>query len=436
MDTYVIPKVIEDYAGNSFAQALRPLASEDSKGRRITGWKLPLQMLDIDKSPNTIQIYGEILAGFNDLAGQGAGEFGQNIGNLFYVYNMIVNKDSFGQNAFTRIFENLIQTDAGSMVNLFNEYVSNLDRKGWSFNELGASAEEAKYRIVRDNPDTRVKTTITAMGNPQLLDLPLFYNSPINSILSDEEKARQEKERPTIQYKYDLDPTAITVELVKQLQRRIPESKITIITDEELEERFGQLPQFSDICDSKGFILDGDIYINVSKCADLSSAVLLHEFAHVVLAYIKYGKPDLYYTILSSVKDNPKFDEIAAAYPNHVGSDLYEEVFANLLETFLAGKEYITDDGETKRVTSGFMINYMEGIMSAFNYLFDLNDYIIKPKDVIDSKLDDVLMKFGHNLLDGNIEIGKTVIQDSQLQNTIKQDLYKDNKLTNSCDET
>ena len=71
-------------------------------------------MLDIDKSPNTVQIYGNILAGFNEIAEQGAGEFGQTIGNLFYVYNMIINKDSFGQNAFTRIFENLIQTNATS----------------------------------------------------------------------------------------------------------------------------------------------------------------------------------------------------------------------------------------------------------------------------------------------------------------------------------
>lgn len=437
MDTYVIPKIIENYKGNSFAESLRPLANEDSKGRKLTGWKLPLQMLDIDKSPNTIQIYGEILAGFNEIANQGAGEFGQTIGSLFYVYNMIVNKDSFGQNAFTRLFENLIQTDAGSMVNLFNEYVSSLDDKDWSFTELGATVNEAKYRINRDNPDSRIKSDLAnGQFNPLLLDLPFFYTTPINSILSEEEIARRDREHPTIHYKFDLDPVAITTELVKQLQQRIPESKVFLITDDELKEKFAQTPQFRDICDSKGFILDGDIYINISKSEELSSAVFLHEFTHVILAYLKYSKPDLYYSILASVKNNPKFDEIAARYPNHIGSDLYEEVFANLLETFLANKEYITDTGESKKVTSGFMVNYTEGIVSVFNYLFDLQGYILKPEDIVGHKLDDVLSAFGHNLLDGNIPIGKAIIQDSQIQNTIKRQLYEDNKLTNSCDET
>ena len=37
MDTYVIPRIIETYKGNSFAESLRPLANEDSKGRMLTG---------------------------------------------------------------------------------------------------------------------------------------------------------------------------------------------------------------------------------------------------------------------------------------------------------------------------------------------------------------------------------------------------------------
>ena len=106
-----------------------------------------------------------------------------------------------------------------------------------------------------------------------------------------------------------------------------------------------------------------------------------------------------------------------------------------MLETFLAGKEYITDSGNSKNVLSGFMTNYKEAIIDSLNYLFGLDGYILKPEDVIDKNLEDVLSKFGHNLLMGSIPIEKAVIKDAQLQNTIKQDLFKENKLTNTCDE-
>jgi hypothetical protein len=334
-------------------------------------------MLDIDKAPNTIQIYSEILAGFNQIANQDAGEFGQTIGDLLYVYNMIVNKDSFGQNSFTRIFENLIMTSSGNMANLFNSYITRLDDSNMTIEEIGALESEAAYKINKDNPNTRVPfedITLLATSNNTSIDLPYFYKMPIKSVLTPEEIAKQKENLPKPAYAYDLDAVTITTELVKQLQKRT-DANIQLITDEDLEQ-FKWLPQFEDICDSKGFILNGNIYINLTKAGELSSDVLLHEFSHVILAYLKFNKDpqsrNLYYTILSSVKNHPAFKEIAAKYPNHIGSDLYEEVFANLLESFFANKEYLDDYNGLRKVSTGFMTNYKDDIIKSLNYLFDL----------------------------------------------------------------
>lgn len=442
MDTYVFPRIIEKYKGNAFADSLRPLASIDERtDKKLTGWKLPLQMLDIDKAPNTIQIYGEILAGFNQIADQDAEDFGQTIGDLLYVYNMIVNKDSFGQNSFTRIFENLVMTSSGNMANLFNAYISRLDDSEMTLNDLGALQQEAEYKINRDNPDSRVPFSELAILQTQVttaIDLPYFYKMPIKNVLTAEEIAKQKENLLKPAYAYDLDAVAITTELVKQLQKRT-NADIHLITDEDLEQ-FKDSSQFSEICDSKGFIMNGEIYINLTKSGELSSDVLLHEFAHIVLAYLKFSdvpqNRNLYYTILSNVKNHPAFSEIAARYPNYIGSDLYEEVFANLLQDFLAGKEYLDDYGNSRKVSSGFMTNYKEDIIKSLNYLFDLQGRIIRAEDVVNKSMEDVLSAFGYNLLNSSVEISKAIIENAQMHNTIKQQLYNEQKITNSCDET
>jgi hypothetical protein len=47
---------------------------------------------------------------------------GMKVADLFYLYNLIVNKDSFGQKSLTRLFENLVNSNKGSfLVNDFNQ---------------------------------------------------------------------------------------------------------------------------------------------------------------------------------------------------------------------------------------------------------------------------------------------------------------------------
>jgi hypothetical protein len=49
--------------------------------------------------------------------------------------------------------------------------------------------------------------------------------------------------------------------------------------------------------------------------------------------------------------------------------------------------------------------------------------------------MEDVLSAFGHNLLNSSVEISKAIIENAQVHNTIKQQLYNEQKIKNSCDE-
>ena len=52
------------------------------------------------------------------------------IGDLFFVYNLICNKDGFGQNSLTRIFENLVSSRRGtSLINSYYDFVAELDKR-------------------------------------------------------------------------------------------------------------------------------------------------------------------------------------------------------------------------------------------------------------------------------------------------------------------
>jgi hypothetical protein len=68
-------------------------------------------MIQIDNTQKTRAAYEEILAEFNKLKEVRINDIDINIVDLFYLYNLIVNKDKFGPNSLTRLFEDFLVTD-------------------------------------------------------------------------------------------------------------------------------------------------------------------------------------------------------------------------------------------------------------------------------------------------------------------------------------
>jgi hypothetical protein len=67
-------------------------------------------------TPSDINLYFELLNGFNRLSEQDSpiqNIYGENLkwGELLYTYNLIINKDKFGPNRLTKIFEDYMHKD-------------------------------------------------------------------------------------------------------------------------------------------------------------------------------------------------------------------------------------------------------------------------------------------------------------------------------------
>jgi hypothetical protein len=83
-------------------------------------------------------------------------------GDLFYLYNLIVNKDAFGQSSFTRLFENQVNTnDETSLPNRFNAFISALDKGEIVLPITPIMLDEMKYRIKKINPNSNIKSPIS-----------------------------------------------------------------------------------------------------------------------------------------------------------------------------------------------------------------------------------------------------------------------------------
>jgi hypothetical protein len=76
----------------------------------IPFYKLPFNMVQVDNTQKTRSLYEEALYAFNNLNNIKVEDIDMNIVDMFYLYNLIINKDKFGPNSLTRIFEDLIST--------------------------------------------------------------------------------------------------------------------------------------------------------------------------------------------------------------------------------------------------------------------------------------------------------------------------------------
>ena len=106
MNLYVIPMLKKRYPDNEFIKALR--FGIDRKTKSVY-FRLPINMMEVDKNPTMRATYERISDGFNRLASVDANNNpkytfdGHNIVNLFYLYNLFTNK-GFSQSSMARLF--------------------------------------------------------------------------------------------------------------------------------------------------------------------------------------------------------------------------------------------------------------------------------------------------------------------------------------------
>ncbi|MGM9530843.1 hypothetical protein [Intestinibacter sp.] len=146
MESYVIPTLKKNYPNNSFIKDLTPDSTKSQIGSSKIFYKLPIDLNKVVGDYNEV-LYDNYVLDFNNLR-----QFkfeGNNIGDLFFIYNLLISNNSFGGKTITRIFEDMVrEADSNSIVSKFLEFESNLSNLNidYDINDLN----------IRFKPQTRV----------------------------------------------------------------------------------------------------------------------------------------------------------------------------------------------------------------------------------------------------------------------------------------
>ena len=408
IESTIIPylKSSEQFKDNKFVRDLN--ASADKNGTII--FALPIQMMEADKDETTRNLYMEYLTGFNELSRHSIG--GMNLGDMFFLYNLIVNKNSFGQKALTRIFEDLIDSKSTpEIISKYYKFINKLDNEEISLGDINMN--EVKYRIAKYSKGTKVTSDKKLdLTGDFTLDLPFTANLNEEVLMSPKSSLIDYKPIST------MTSDEVLRVLANKLNANRASKLVEIIDDEhELVQSLG----FKE----RGFIKDGIVYLNSSafkaQGATEALSVGLHEIAHLILAGIKAQKPEsetrqkFYKMFLRVLNDKDLMQKWEAVYPNRFGSDLAEEILCNEMETLLTNRISKDDQYQLQLVEDKILFS---GIKELFSGAEDLSD-------VMGVSLQTIVENFTKDLFVFSDDISSQYIKGSQQLAAIKAYLFR-----------
>ena len=407
IESVIIPylKTTEPFKNNKFVQDLN--ASADKNGTIV--FALPIQMMEADKDETTRNLYMEYLTGFNELSRYSIG--GMNLGDIFFLYNLITNKNSFGQKALTRIFEDLIDSKSTpEIISKYYKFIGELDKKAAN---LDIRMDEVKYRIAKYSKGTKVTSEKRLeLSGDFTLDLP--FTADIN------EEVLMSTKSGLIDYKPISSMTSD--EVLRVLANKINTNRVNPLV--KVVDNEDEVVQSSGIKE-RGFIKDGVVYLNTSTFKEQGAtealSVGLHEIAHLILAGIKAQNPEsvtrqkFYQMFLRVLNDKDLMQKWEAMYPNRIGSDLAEEILCNEMETLLTDRISKDDKYQLQLVEDKILFS---GIKELFSGVEDLSD-------VMGVSLQTIVENFTKDLFVFSDDISSQYIKGSQQLAAIKAYLFR-----------
>ena len=501
MENTVIPKLKElndngffgDKGPNRF---LKGLTSGFSINRRLnairTFYTLPIQMNKISDDLKTQELYNGYLDDFsaisskklpNDLYGaddlliQYPNMQSWTIGELFFLYNTIVHKNSMSSNSLSRLFvDSNTQNDYGIIRN-WHMFLSRLDNGEININDLkyDKTMKDLKYRLSDKNTKLKFKVQdryeygkLTAIdfydfNNPNdiksiavkkdiyysdfTFDMPYMDGVKLIAPLSSKTLVDEYNQ----DYKPALNSKETIQEIINNFSRIAQYStttKIKTITDADLDSwfeaeqngkhtpiQFNNINALNRMKASSAFIYNNMIYINVDH-AEVSSPI--HEYLHVILAGMKFNKDEQvknkFYDILAHIKDTQEYqkmledikkqDETTGLYSNLYGSDLQEEVLVHLLEN-----EFLT--GFNKKWDNPVLKDLKQSVVNILEQLLDIDSIKDQNLDNLgNTSLQDLLLFFSSKLISPTETLDDLAIPLNQTIANIKATLAKNNQIT------
>lgn len=390
MDTYIIPKLIEDdrFVDNAFIRSLTQDddARDDFTGKSLTGYRLNIPLINLENEKD-IDNYSKVLYWFNQLlytpvptdyrlAIDGDNIEQWTIGNLFFIYNLMCYKDRIGGNSMTRLMEDIISSNnKGSLPALYYRYLNNLDRNLEDiYNDNGeidsnkflydirdllyrlsaSRSAKSKFDVIPEfNGKHIFRVNVAGEGIDTITDQRILsdfvFGMPFATKFTDLSVFKPAKNlngfNKKIEYKYNsLDVFDAFLDAIHSTYGK--DLPIIALEKSEIAEQFKKYTpeQIEQLQNSKGFIIDGTIYLNRDK--DLFSLdTPIHEIMHFIAAGMKFNSDpnikNIYYKLLDNVVSrvqNPKtdeerelFDKLNEKYKYLAASDKSEEFLVTLL---------------------------------------------------------------------------------------------------------
>ncbi len=313
----------------------------------------------------------------------------------------IINADqNFGQ-----IFQDIIP---GTFVRYYD------DLKYWNVEKKIKDTYVISHSFYRDNELLTVKRLLKANDKIAEVRVPV-YATKVAEKMNGTKASFNINENQLNEY----DSPEVLAQMSELLNKKF-NINIKLINSSELED-LGVSPE---LYSARAFVLNGEYYVNIDKS---SISDPLHEFLHVILASMKASDPDVYTTLIESVKEHPLFEEVSKTY-TEVNSDKLEETFIRLLTDTVRHK--ILHQGVFTEDAFDFAVK--ESIKNMFNLNKDLSDeYSL---DLMGMKLGEVLNNFGSSLIDFRESMyDKEKAQQVIRVSSVMRNLLKSGNLKENC---
>lgn len=407
MDDYVIPTLITLYPDNRFVMNLTTGIKQDTFSKRpYIFYKPSFNLSDVSRSPKLELLYEGVASDFALLFNERFENSDWTIGDLFYLYNLMVNKDSIGGDSFSRLFEEMATSrDRFSIIYQFNDWLSRLDNGDLRWKGDPTLGTEGKNTIIHfgdavaiNLSDIRYRCSVNEASDYKFGITRIYdENGNIKEVALTENKENKIDLNKATRSDYVLNlpfsakanfvpgkavpiesksvsltsnPNEIVRAVIDFIKDELGTSvPIHYVSSDEIKKIIKKDPS-NEMLNAQGFVYNGEIFVNTSTI-DFSTPI--HELMHLVCAAMKYGSADqrsLYYALLDSIifdENDPRWGEfykiVKPVYSWAKGSDFREEILVRALaHEFETGfntlwKDREVDVANVQRVVTNILEN-------------------------------------------------------------------------------
>ena len=442
VETTIVPELKSDITltENMFVKMLTGGSKENfQRNRQVSTFvKLNLDLSNIT-TPQVQTLFEQIVDDFNKIATKKY--HGWTLGDIFYLYNLLVNKDSFGANSMTRLFEQTVTSgNTSNLVNDYNNQLSVWDKFGVSLQQLlnesnvrsDAFTKDILFNIATPESEWLLNTkleqnevffedesriAVDALPSDVTFNFPHISNCQYKDVA----KAKNKEIRQRMIQEYESYNTIMSGKVgevnvvgnfVEFVKRTYPQIAIEYMDEEEIKMN----PT------TNGFIKNGVTYINPN--AGLHAA--LHEITHVVLAVLKETDFNKYYDLVDKAVDSDSYQRILnnpELYGHLKGSDVKEEALVAEFTSYFAGK--ISKWGDINKIEPETILEKLFDLDTRVNseliQLLSANDFRL-----LNGILNDTVLKTNPDTI-------QVVLKSNQAVLTLKNNWIQDGTIEANC---